>query len=59
MIYHIMHPQAPWDNADSGSYLSTSAGLGLVSTWMGVCLGMYFNVFTLTHAFGFASLRSK
>jgi hypothetical protein len=24
---------------------------------MGVCLGIYFNVFTLTHAFGFDSLR--
>jgi hypothetical protein len=26
---------------------------------MGVCLGIYFNVFTLSHAFGFDSLRSK
>jgi hypothetical protein len=26
---------------------------------MGVCLGIYYNVFTLTHAFGFDSLRSK
>jgi hypothetical protein len=26
---------------------------------MGVCLGIYFNVFTLTHAFGFNSLRFK
>jgi hypothetical protein len=26
---------------------------------MGVCLGIYFNVFTLSHAFGFNSLRSK
>jgi hypothetical protein len=23
MIYHIMHQQAPWDNADSVSYLIT------------------------------------
>jgi hypothetical protein len=26
---------------------------------MGVCLGIYFIVFTLTHAFGFDSVRSK
>jgi hypothetical protein len=26
---------------------------------MGVCLGINFNVFTLTHAFGFDSLRSE
>jgi hypothetical protein len=26
---------------------------------MEVCLGIYVNVFTLTHAFGFDSLRSK
>ncbi len=26
---------------------------------MGVCLGIYFNVFNLTHAFGFDSLRSE
>jgi hypothetical protein len=61
MIYHIMHQQAPWQNADSGSYQSTYlslAGLGLVSPWMGVFLGIYFNVFILVHAFGFDSQRS-
>jgi hypothetical protein len=26
---------------------------------MGVCLGVYFNVFIHTYAFGFDSLRSK
>jgi hypothetical protein len=26
---------------------------------MGVCLGIYLNVFTLTHAFGFDSLHSE
>ncbi len=31
----------------------------MVSTWMGVCLGIDFNVFTLAHAFGFDSLRSE
>jgi hypothetical protein len=60
MIYHIMHQQAPWDNVDSVSYLSAQVKQDyawLVPGWESA-LG-FISVSTLTHAFGFDSLRTE
>jgi hypothetical protein len=59
----VMHQQARWDSAESGSYLITSvkhSSASLVPGWEWSALEyISMSLFILTHAFGFDSLRLK